>query len=767
MRLRPFNLHVSQDLFRWLSRLPSGLQSVLLVAIYVLAGLALDEVAAEFETSDAITTWYPPAGLHIVLLLKFGLRYIPELLFVPLLDGLVFTPQDIAPIYVLICALCIMLGYGTACALLLHKLHIDPRLDRFRDVLLFAIVALVASLTVAMSVVTTLAEAGDISWSNWGVRVLHFWAGDATGIAMLAPPLLLLLRAAPWAGSHAALLSSAPEINIFPRPRGREVLEWVAEVIALVVISWAAYGLPSAKNLDYTYFIFLPVIWIAMRHGFKRTVLAVLLLNVSVATYVGAKFGNTNELALQFGLMTVSYTGLLVGAVITEHNRAEEHLLYDASHDSLTQLYNRAGFMDKLEPALAQASLDENYLVGVIFLDLDRFKVVNDSLGHAIGDQLLRAIAHKLKTCLRPEDTVARFGGDEFTILLKDIKGISDATRVAQRINEELGQSFNLDGYDVFTSASIGIALSSTNYDRPADLLGNANIAMYSAKAQGRAQYVVFDRTMHDNIVMQSQLENDLRRDVEGIGNQYNIRIQLYYQPIVSLSSGRISSFEALLRWQHPTRGLVSPAEFIPVAEETGLIITIGSWVLREACRQMHTWQLAFSDRAPSMIAVNLSGKQFLQPDLVEQIDQILRETGLNASSLKLEITESVVMENSEEATVMLEQLRALGVQLSIDDLGTGYSSLSRLHSFPVNTLKIDRSFVSQMGSEGENSEIVQAIVMLAHHIGMNVTAEGVETAAQLTKLKELKCEEGQGYFFSRPLTSQAAQDLIAAAPQW
>lgn len=763
MKLRLFNFHVSQDLFRWLSRLPSGLQSVLLVAIYVLAGLALDEVAARFETSDGITAWYPPAGLHIVLLLRFGLRYIPEVLFVPLLDGLVFTPPDTAPFYVLICAQSVMLGYGTACALLLHKLHIDPRLDRFRDVLWFTIVSLVASLTVAVSIVTTLAQAGDISWSNWGARVLHSWAGDATGIAMLAPPLLLLLRAVPWAGSKVALERSAPQINIFLW-RGWEVLEWVAEVIAIVVISWAAYSVPSATNLDYTYFIFLPIIWIAMRHGFDRTVLAVLLLNVSVAIYVGAKFGDTNELALQFGLITVSYTGLLVGAAITQHNRAEEQLIYDASHDSLTKLYNRAGFMDKLEQAIAGANIRENYLLAVIFLDLDRFKVVNDSLGHQIGDQLLSAIAHQLKPCLRTEDTVARFGGDEFTILLDDIKDISDATRVAQRINEELRQSFYLDGYYVFTTASIGIALSSIDYVRPADLVRDANIAMYRAKAQGRGQYAVFDRAMHDNIVMLSQLENDLRRDVERIGNQPITPFELYYQPIVSLSSGRISSFEALLRWQHPKRGLVLPAEFIPLAEETGLIVPIGRWVLREACRQMHTWQLAFSDRAPSMIAVNLSGKQFLQLDLVEQIEQIIQETGLKAGSLKLEITESVVMENSEEAAVMLKQLKALGVQLSIDDFGTGYSSLSRLHSFPVNTLKIDRSFVSQMGPEGGNSEIVQAIVMLAQQIGMNVTAEGVETAAQLTKLKELKCEEGQGYFFSRPLTRQAAQELIAAA---
>lgn len=766
LRIRHSGSHISQQLFRWLQNLPLGLQSVLLVAIYVIAGLVLDEVAARFETAEEIATWYPPAGLHIVLLLGFGLRYIPELLFIPLLDGLVVTPLDIAPVYVLLGALWIMLGYGTACALLLYKINIDLHLGRFRDVLWFTIVFLVASLIVAMGFVTTLAQAGNIPWSKWGERVLHYWGGDATGIALLAPPLLLLLRVVPPTGSYVALERAVQKIDRrwF---RGRDALEWGAEFIALVVISWAAYGIPSAKDLNYTYFIFLPIIWIAMRHGFERSVLAVLLLNVSVALYVGSKVGDTNELALQFGLMTVSYTGLLLGAIITDHKRVEEQLLYEASHDSLTKLYNRAGFMEKLESAVVVASQSEDYLFGIIFLDLDRFKAVNDSLGHAIGDRLLSVIANQLKASLRPEDTVARFGGDEFTILLEDIKDISDATRVAKRIEEELGQSFNLDGYDVFTTASIGIALSSTDYERPADLIRDANIAMYSAKAQGRSRYVVFDKAMYDDIVRLSQLENDLRSAVAEIGQERNIQFELYYQPIVLLSTGKISSFEALLRWQHPSQGLVSPTQFIPEAEETGLIVPIGKWVLREACRQMYTWQLAFAHSSHLTITVNLSGKQFLQPDLVEQVDQILHETGLKAGRLKLEITESVVMENSEEAAVMLARLRSLGVQLSIDDLGTGYSSLSRLHSFPVDTLKIDRSFVSQMGTGGENSEIVQAIIMLAHHLKMNVTAEGVETAAQLNKLKELKCEEGQGYLFSQPLTSQAAQELITAAPQW
>lgn len=756
-KIKSFLLQVGQ-LFKW-STLPSGLQSVLLVAIYVIAGVGLDEATKVFATEDDITAWYPPAGLHFVLLLRFGLRYIPDLLFIPLLNGLVFTPLHVAPVYVLICAVYIMLGYGTGCALLVQKLQIDPCLRRFRDVVWFTIVALMASLLVAVSYVTTLVQAGDISLSKWGIRILHMWAGDATGIAMLTPPLLLL--SVPTTALNQQRLKQ--EIKIFLQRRGK-VVELVAEIVAIVAISWAAYSLPSVTNLNYTYFIFLPIIWIAMRHGFQRTILAVLLLNLSVAIYVGSKFGNSSQLALQFGLVTVSYSGLLIGAIISEQKRVKAQLLYDASHDSLTKLYNRVGFMDKLKSAFT-TSVERNYLVAVLFLDLDRFKIVNDSLGHSFGDKLLSAIAFSLKSCLH-DQTIARFGGDEFTILLEDIQDISDATRVAEQINQQLGQSFNLDGYYAFTTASIGIALSSMDYNQPADLLRNANIAMYRAKAQGRGRYAVFDRVMHDEIVAQSRLENDLRRDIQKMG-QLNNPFRLYYQPIVSLSTGKISCFEALIRWHHSIRGIVYPTQFIPLAEETGLIVPLGNWVLREACQQMRTWQLAFAENSPKAIAVNLSAKQFLQPDLVEQINSILQETELPPNSLTLEITESVIMENSEQAAQMLKQLSALGVKLSIDDFGTGYSSLSRLHSFPVDMLKIDGSFVKLMGSSGENSQIVQAIIVLAIQMGIRMTAEGVETAAQLTKLRELNCQEAQGFFFSRPLTSQAAQEAIAAQPEW
>jgi len=396
----------------------------------------------------------------------------------------------------------------------------------------------------------------------------------------------------------------------------------------------------------------------------------------------------------------------------------------------------------------------------VLFLDLDRFKNINDSLGHIAGDQLLIATARTLETCLRPMDTVARLGGDEFAILLDGLENQNHAIAVAERIQQALTRPFNLIGHEVYITASIGITLSSGNYTDPENVLRDADTAMYRAKEGGKARFEMFDSTMHSHAVALLKLENDLRRAIER--NEF----QVFYQPIICLETDELYGFEALVRWNHPERGLVSPDTFIPVAEETGLIIDIGQQVLYESCRQMREWHLA-SPARPLTVSVNLSAKQFAQPDLIDRVKKTLATTGLAAEYVKLEITESVVMKNAEIATAMLVQLCALGVHLSIDDFGTGYSSLSYLHRFPVKALKIDRSFIGRMGHGGENSEIVRTINTLAQNLGMEVVAEGVETVEQLEQLKSMKCTLGQGYLFSRPMDANTATAFIQDYPTY
>lgn len=440
---------------------------------------------------------------------------------------------------------------------------------------------------------------------------------------------------------------------------------------------------------------------------------------------------------------------------ITDRKCAENQLLHEAYHDALTGLPNRAWFVEQLEISLKNAKQDEGKLFGILFLDLDRFKVINDSIGHMYGDQLLVGIAERLRKCLRPCDKVARLGGDEFTILLNDIQDVAEVFEVANRIQEEVAQPFRLSGYETFTTVSIGIAIYNSGYDKPEDLLRDADTAMYQAKSAGKAQYVIFDKGMHARAMNLLHLETDLRRAID----RQEFAIQ--YQPIVSLKTGKLCGFEALVRWYHPERGLISPDRFISVAEETGLIVPIGRWVLAEACAQMKAWEHQHSTSLPLLMSVNLSSKQFIHSELIEQIIQILKTTGMSPNQLKLEITESVVMENVEVASQMLQQLRSLGIELSIDDFGTGYSSLSYLHRLPIDTLKIDRSFVSRIQENNENKEIVRTIILLAQNLGMGVIAEGVETKEQVERLRELNCEHGQGYFFSRPVDPEVAGKLI------
>ena len=443
---------------------------------------------------------------------------------------------------------------------------------------------------------------------------------------------------------------------------------------------------------------------------------------------------------------------------ITKRKEAESKLQHEVLHDHLTGLANRTLFMDRLGLALARASRtsrrsDEQF--AVLFLDIDRFKVVNDSLGHLLGDQLLVEVAVRLRGVVRPGDSLARLGGDEFVLLLEALHGPGDATTIGTRVHEELSRPITLGGRQVVTTASVGIVLNDRHYDRPEDMLRDADLAMYRAKAQGRARYEVFTGALHERAVQRQQIEANLRNALE------LKEFLLVYQPIVSLADGRLTGFEALLRWQNGSLGIVSPVDFIPVAEETGLVVPIGSWAMTEACRQMREWQERLPGAVKLSIHVNLSSRQFTEQALVEDVRRILAETDLPAESLSLEITESAVMDDADAAAVMLRQLRSFGVHLQIDDFGTGYSSLSHLHRFPVDALKIDRSFIAKMDPTDGGPQIVRSILGLADDLKMVVIAEGVERADQVALLKTLGCSMAQGHYLSRPVDPVRAEVLI------
>ncbi|MEO7538757.1 MAG: EAL domain-containing protein, partial [Pyrinomonadaceae bacterium] len=439
---------------------------------------------------------------------------------------------------------------------------------------------------------------------------------------------------------------------------------------------------------------------------------------------------------------------------ITERNQAEEKLRYYALHDTLTDLPNRVQFMNHLRQAVDRADGNTFARFAVLFLDLDRFKVINDSLGHAVGDKLLIAIADRLQACVRPGDIVARLGGDEFVILLNRSGETSEVISVAERLQSKISEPFKIDNYEVFTTASIGIIVSGNVRRQAEEFLRDADAAMYRAKESGKARYEVFDREMHVRNMNLLQVETDLRHAVE------RDEFEVLYQPIVDLKSGWVTEFEALIRWRHPVHGLISPSEFVGVAEETGLIIPIGKWIIEESCRQIAEWQRMFN--IPLAISVNLSAKQLMHPTLTSQVKDILYETRLDASQLKLEVTESTVMEHHEKSLKVLSELDALGVALSTDDFGTGYSSLSYLQRFPFERLKIDRSFIKVMDQDQKSGAIVKTILMLGENLNIEVVAEGIETVSQLEKLRSLGCKAGQGYLFSRPIDHETVQQFLA-----
>lgn len=441
---------------------------------------------------------------------------------------------------------------------------------------------------------------------------------------------------------------------------------------------------------------------------------------------------------------------------IMERKLAQDRLEYRAFYDPLTDLPNRALFINRLDELFKHKKRYPDFRFAVLFMDIDRFKVINDSLGHLIGDQLLIMVGHRLKACLRPVDTLARFGGDEFAVMLKGIKELDDVHIVADRIKSVMRKPFSIYGQDVFATLSIGVAhCEMTYYDRPVEIIRDADTAMYKAKENGGGGHMVFDSDMHAQAVMALKVETDLRNAIA------REEFRVYYQPVVKVAGGSLAGFEALLRWEHPERGLLLPEEFLLVAEDTGLIVPIGRWVLREACTQMRRWQEQYPAFRDLTVSVNLSGREFVQPGFVDEIGTVLKETGLDPKSLRLEITERMIVTDPEYASLAMKRLKELGIWLDIDDFGTGHSALSNLRDFPVDSLKIDRSFISTLAADKQNIAIVKTIVALANTLELTVVAEGVETEEQQSLTRGMKCGYAQGFFYHRPLDAASAEVLL------
>ena len=581
--------------------------------------------------------------------------------------------------------------------------------------------------------------------------------------------LFVFVRCFVGAKRRGTRLATEQAILLASEQRFRALIRNASDVIAIVTLEGKFRYLSSAVNR----------VWGFEAESLENTNICALLQPESVSrmhTHLGLAQSNPHDcLKLEIPLcpadgdwrmFEIVFTNLLTepgieGIVLTcrdisERKAFEEHLAYQAFHDSLTCLPNRALFIERLVHALAR-SVRQETTVAVLFLDMDNFKVVNDSLGHEAGDLLLVSVANRLSACVRPGDTVARLGGDEFTILLEELSGADQINGLAERICEAIHTPIFLSDREIVMSGSLGIASACGGNSTAAQLLREADTAMYQAKTSGKARSVIFSRHMNMHAMERLELEIDLRHALD---NGEELRV--FYQPIIALDSSALREVEALVRWQHPQRGLLLPGTFIPLAEETGLIHPLGRWVLGEACRQMHAWQKQFPDDPPLTVSVNVSAHQLQQPDLVEQIVSALKESELLPQYLKLEITESVIMQDTENIIPKLHELRNLGVRLAMDDFGTGYSSMAYLSSLPIDTLKIDRSFITKMNRSDEDAAIVRAIVTLAKTLGLRITSEGIETSEQHVQLSALGCDFGQGYFFDRPMSAENLELLLA-----
>lgn len=724
------------------------------VAVYLAAWTALYLAASTFETVPGVSAWFPPSALDVVILLAFGLRYWP----VTLLDGLVRVlltgaQPDASPPELLLRDAATTACYYAAVFVLLRRVRIDPGLGRLRDVVWFMVVAAVAApLALAVSHVAILAALGRPPDSGLVLALLHLWGGDATGVGMLAPLMLVALRRYPdlWASPPRER-----DTGLRP-PERREWPELTAQALSLGLSVWLAYGTGRAEGLDHTYLVWVPLIWVALRHGFPRTTLVVLLLNVAIAILVKARLGQEASLALQLGLMTMTLAGLLLGAVATEAFRGASQLRHQAFHDALTGLPNRLLLADRLGQAARRAGRDRARRPAVLALDLDRFKAVNDSLGHAAGDGVLVEAARRLGAAVRAGDTAARLGGDEFAVIVDGgaADGGAAALRVAERLLDAFARPFTVEGRELRLGASIGVALLADEATaRPEDLLRDADAALFRAKARGGARYALFDERMHADALDRIELETDLRRTLERADGTVEGELTLHFQPLVALADGTVVGAEALARWRHPRRGAVGPDVFVPLAERTGLIHPLGRWALKAACAQAAAWERATAagPRRRLRVAVNVSTRQLSRPGFADEVMAALAEADLHPRALELELTEGVLLERTPDVVNALDRLASAGVGLVIDDFGTGYSSLGYLRDLPIGSLKIDRGFVRGLPGSESSEAIVDAILALGARLGLAVTAEGVETEAQADFLRARGCPLAQGYLFGRP----------------
>ena len=716
----------------------------LVAVVYLVAWTALDLAAERFQAASGVSVWYPPTALDVVMLLLFGLRYSPLLLLSTVLHTAVLIPVGLSWVQIVVFAAGTTAGYAAVAAVLLRGVRLDPRLVTQRDTGWFVAIACVAGpLLVVAAQVGLLVAAGAVPRREAAVSVAGLWAGTATGVGMLAPVLLVAARR--WRSRWAGSPPPPPDHPGLPVSRG----EQLGQLLALAATTYVAYGLPGGQSLNYTYLVYVPLIWIAVRGGFTPTVIAVLVANVVAAVSNGGRVPGQGGIALQFGLVTLTLVALLLGALVTQRRVDAERHRHAALHDPLTGLANRALFTDRLAQALHRTARQPDHCFAVLFLDLDRFKAINDSLGHAAGDAVLVEVGHRLQAATRPGDSVARLGGDEFAVLAEPLHSTEELSQLADRVLHTLSVPHQLGGQRVTATGSVGSVLCPSQPSpgtEPAQLLRDADVALHRAKRAGRAQHVVFDAPMHSQALERLQIEEALRRTVDS--DDPTGELTVVFQPVFALPDGGVVAAEALARWQPAGGSAVPPDLFVPLAEDTGLIHQLGRLVLQQACATAVS--SALPGAAPLRVAVNVSPLELRRPDYPRAVRDVLAATGLPPDRLELEITEGQWLQGDETAQRTLAELVELGVRLVIDDFGSGYASFAYLERIPLTGLKIDQSFIAGLPHRFP-AAIVSGVLALAAELGLPITAEGIKTSEQLDFLVEHGCTQAQGFLLARP----------------